>query len=89
MSLAITRKVSYLTQLNPGTYEVKIVPVASGWPEVGSRAMQRMGVAFSAPGISPWIAVQPEQYRYLAIAEGAVMIRIVISEYLACEVIWE
>jgi len=63
-------------------------PATFGWPEVGSRAMQRMAVAFGAPGISPWVYVQPGQYRYLAVAEGAVLIRIVISEYLACEVIW-
>lgn len=64
-------------------------PATFGWPEVGSRAMQRMGVAFSTPGISPWIYVQSGQYRYLAVAEGAVLIRIVISEYLACEVLWD
>jgi len=64
-------------------------PPTFGWPEVGSRAMQRMGAAFSAPGISPWIDVQPGQYRYLGVAEGAVLVRIVISEYLACEVLWD
>jgi len=36
-----------------------------------------------------WIDVQPGQYRYLAVAEQAVMIRFVIGEYLACEVIWD
>jgi hypothetical protein len=64
-------------------------PATFGWPEVGSRAMQRMAVAINGPGVSPWIEVQAGQYRYLAVAEGAVLIRIVISEYLACEVIWD
>jgi hypothetical protein len=64
-------------------------PATSGWPEVGSRAMQRMSDAFGASGITPWIDVQPRRYRYLAVAEGAVLIRIVIGEYLACEVIWD
>jgi hypothetical protein len=36
-----------------------------------------------------WIEVQPEQYRYFVVAEGPVMVRFVVSEYLACEVIWE
>jgi hypothetical protein len=60
------------------------------WPEVGSRAFQRLvdsGTAgFDFDG--GWIAVQPGRYRYLAFAEGGVTIRMVISEYLACEVIW-
>lgn len=64
-------------------------PATSVWPEVGSRAMQRMAAALAPPGISPWVEVQPGRYRYLAVAEGAVLIRLVISEYLACEVIWE
>jgi hypothetical protein len=63
-------------------------PSLAGWPEVGSRAMQRMFLQdgfISGPG---WIEVQEERYRYLAVAEGAVKVRIVIGEYLACEVIW-
>jgi len=38
---------------------------------------------------SEWIDVQPGQYRYLAVAQGAVMIRFVVSEFLACEGIWD
>ena len=64
-------------------------PITFGWPEVGSRAMQRIAVALAAPGVCPWVEVQPNRYRYLAVAEGAVLIRIVISEYLGCEVIWD
>jgi hypothetical protein len=63
-------------------------PPISGWPEVGSRAMQRMfvaGDAFSGPG---WIDVREGQYRYLAVAEGAVLVRFVVGEYLACEIMW-
>jgi hypothetical protein len=64
-------------------------PTTFGWPEVGSRAMQRIAVALAAPGLSPWVEVQPNRYRYLAVAEGTVLIRVVISEYLGCEVIWD
>jgi hypothetical protein len=64
-------------------------PATSVWPEVGSRAMQRMAMAVTGQRISPWVEVQPGRYRYLATAEGAIMIRIVISEYLGCEIIWD
>lgn len=69
-------------------------PATAGWPEVGSRAMQRMALTWAAPGEqveawSGWIEVQTGRYRYLAVAEAAVMVRFVASEYLACEVIWD
>lgn len=58
------------------------------WPELGSRAFMR------AVGISPdkcdtangWIVVQPGRYRY-AVFERTI-VRIVLSEYLACTVVW-
>lgn len=57
-------------------------------PEVGSRAMQRMIVAGSSV-FSDWILVQPGRYRYLTTAaESETDIRIVMSEYLACQVTW-
>jgi hypothetical protein len=64
-------------------------PEVSVWPEVGSRAMQRMVVAEDAILGPEWNDVQPGQYRYLAVAQGAVMIRFVVGEFLACEVIWD
>jgi hypothetical protein len=36
----------------------------------------------------PWIEVQEGRYRYAAIADGRVSVRIVIDEYLAAEVRW-
>ena len=56
------------------------------WPEVGSRAMQRLAVSF--PAGSDWIVAQPGRYRYLAAAGESVVVRLVLSEYLACEVVW-
>ncbi|MGD0649715.1 MAG: hypothetical protein ABSA97_00995 [Verrucomicrobiia bacterium] len=41
------------------------------------------------PGASTWIVVQPGRYRYLASVGDGVIIRLVISEYLGCEVIWD
>lgn len=60
-------------------------------PEIGSRAFSR------ACGASPdsfaqsgdWIIVQPERYRYAVEETGGINVRIVLSEYLACEVTWE
>lgn len=61
------------------------------WPEIGSRAF------FRACGVPPdphpqaggWIVVQPGRYRYAVAETGGVMVRLVLSEYLACEVVWE
>ena len=63
-------------------------PQPTAWPEVGTRAMQRMVIADQRVYHLGWVDVQEGQYRYAAIAEGAVMVRFVLGEYLACEVIW-
>lgn len=56
------------------------------FPEVGSRAMRRM---FEHGVASPsWIVVQPDRYHFLASPGLPVLVRIVIGEYLACEVVW-
>jgi len=60
-------------------------------PEIGSRAMQRVSAYTdgSTEGwFTDWVEVQPGRYRYLAAAGYQITIRIVMSEYLACEVIW-
>ena len=69
--------------------------------EVGCRAMQRImvvettlesatGATVKAPLLmSDWVDVQEGRYRYLAVDDGGyARIKIVIGEYLACEVIW-
>jgi len=61
------------------------------WPELGSRAFLR------AFGKEPdkfeqgdgWIVVQPGRYRYAVCEAGGPLVRVVVSEYLACEVVWE
>jgi hypothetical protein len=70
--------------------------------EVGSRNMQRLLVTQMTPHtengeqknigmlINDWIDVQNQQYRYIAIDDvGGLVIRIVVAEYLACEVAWQ
>lgn len=56
----------------------------SVWPEIGSRAMQRL-----VKDGHGWIEGQSGRYRYLATADDLVRVRMVLSEYLACEVIWD
>ncbi len=60
-------------------------------PEIGSRAFLR------ALGKKPdqfeqtggWVVVQPGRYRYAVVETSGILVRIVLSEYLGCEVHWE
>lgn len=58
------------------------------WPEVGSRAMQRL-LVFDGAYSEGWVHVQEGRYRYMAVGADAVMVRGVLSEYLGYEVIWD
>jgi hypothetical protein len=55
-------------------------------PEVGSRMLHRL--VFSSPDMRPdgWIVVQDRRYRYRVAAANGYTVRIVLSEYLACEI---
>lgn len=58
------------------------------WPEVGSRAMRRLVEGY--PGDRPgWVVVQEGRYRYMAGAEDGSVVRMVLSEYLGCRVVWD
>jgi hypothetical protein len=66
-------------------------PAAVVWPEVGCRAFTRTDLADGPPYLGDgWINVQPGRYRYLVTqSEGdRDVVRIVIGEYLACQVSW-
>jgi hypothetical protein len=69
--------------------------------EVGSRQSQRLlatQVVVQSPDgeksmlnllINDWIDVQEDRYRYLAIDDNnEIRIKIIIAEYLACEIVW-
>lgn len=68
--------------------------------EIGSRGMQRTieaTLSLQHPDgqqstlgffVNDWVHVQQGRYRYLAIDECNITIRMVIAEYLACEVTW-
>lgn len=61
-----------------------------GWPEIGSRAFHRACNAEPyAEEVGPWISVQDNRYRYSVDQHGGVLVRMVLAEYLACEVEWE
>lgn len=63
-------------------------PEHQPWPEIGSRAFFRassMNVPHN-PGPDGWNTIQPGRYRY-RVSDS--MVQFVLSEYLACTVLWE
>ncbi|MCY4031141.1 MAG: hypothetical protein OXF05_03395 [Hyphomicrobiales bacterium] len=58
------------------------------WSEVGSRMMTRRVTGQDLE--NDWVIVQDVCYRYAVIQQGAItVVRMVIAEYLAVEVVWE
>jgi hypothetical protein len=77
-----------MTKEQRATFE-EIEPSAI-WPEVGSRAMNRLLIMRDGQVFhDTWIEVQPDRYRYAVIADGGVLVRLVIDEYLAAEIRWD
>jgi hypothetical protein len=67
------------------TFELGLTSSVSLWPEIGSRAFLS-AVKGCTKG---WIIVQASRYRYFVDHTGGwVVIKIVLSEYLACRVVW-
>lgn len=64
------------------------IDYGAGWPEVGSRLMQRLvsGEDMRSDG---WVVVQPNVYRFAVTDQGQFIVRTVIREYLATEVAWD
>jgi len=58
------------------------------WPEIGSRAFIRAAKGLTKPGSEQWNEVQPGRYRYLVGQSDGDFVRFVLSEYLACHVVW-
>ena len=56
-------------------------------PEVGSRMMTRVFTGKDL--VDGWVQVQKDRYRYLVAQQGLMLVRTVLSEYLATEVYWE
>lgn len=78
-----------ISTLSPDTLaNFETIDYGAGWPEVGSRLMQRL---ISGEDMRPdgWVVVQPNVYRFAAIDQGQFIVRTVIREYLATEVAWD
>ena len=58
------------------------------WPEIGSRAFLNSLKNGSLPFESDWKIVQQRRYRYSVSHSERISVRMVLSEYLACEVLW-
>ncbi len=58
------------------------------WPKVGSRAPQRMLVVDSEVYTGGWVVVQEGNCRFRASHEDSLTVRLMLREYLACEVAW-
>ncbi|MEQ8789459.1 MAG: hypothetical protein RIC55_24405 [Pirellulaceae bacterium] len=65
-------------------------PESPGWPEIGSRAFINLIVGGDKVYDieSGWSILQRDRYRYLVAQPGEIVVRIVLSEYLACELVW-
>lgn len=89
--------------MSPEEYEsFDAVHIVGLFGEIGSRNTQRLYVVqaiFKNPNgeesisnllINDWIEVQERRYRYIAIDDNdKIIIRIVIGDYLACEISWD
>jgi hypothetical protein len=63
-------------------------PIEDLFPEIGSRAFVR-GIETEWSGMmGGWRVIQEGRYRYLVSHSAGIAVRMVLSEYLACEVIW-
>lgn len=58
----------------------------TAWPEVGSRMMTRMLSGQDLDG--SWVVIQDGVYRFAANEDDGFIVRILIRDYLAAEVIW-
>lgn len=58
------------------------------WPEVGSRAMQRV-LMMDSEAFVEWLAVQEGNYRFRTSQANGLTVKIVLREYLGCKVVWD
>ena len=75
-----------LTDTQRQVFEGSQTSVLAGWPEVGSRSMQR--VVLDSDICDGWVVVQDDVYRYQVTQCDGVIVRSVLMEYLASEVHW-
>jgi len=61
----------------------------ASWPEVGTRAMQRLLVVGSDVFQEGWLVVQDGNYRFRVSQEDGLTVKIVLRDYLACHIVWQ
>jgi len=76
-----------MTSSDRDDFEENVRPRLTPWPEVGSRAMNRLFITGSDVYDS-WITVQEGRYRYRTSQDPGLRILLVIREYLACDIAW-
>lgn len=59
------------------------------WPEIGSRAYIKEVKKMTWPRSDNWQVIQPGRYQYLVSQADGDFVRILLSDYLACEVKWD
>jgi hypothetical protein len=59
------------------------------WPEIGSRAFIQTSKQFPELAADHREIVQPGRYQYLVSQTDGLFVRILLSDYLACEVRWD
>lgn len=59
------------------------------WQEIGSRAFIRACRGQPEEFRGGWVDVQAGRYRYMVAELNGLVVRSVMSEYLACEVVWD
>lgn len=64
------------------------IDYGAGWPEVGSRLMTRL-ITGDDMRLDGWVVVQPNVYRFAVMDQGQFIVRTVVREYLATEVVWD
>ena len=69
-------------------FELPSAPSVALWPEGGSRALERAVNNSLSEGQYGWFTLQPNRYRYLVDQMKGLAIHMVLSEYLACRVVW-
>jgi hypothetical protein len=78
-----------MTESERENFESSVSAVVGPWPEVGSRALQRLIVAGADVYAEGWVIVQEGNYRFRTSQEDGLTVQMVLREYLACQVGWE
>ncbi len=77
-----------MTESDRHAFESPETPEILFWPEIGSRAFIRAVLGSPQIDANGWLTVQDGRYRYMVNYHYGIDVRMVLSEYLACRVVW-